>query len=178
MYSIYKLKLRSQAAVIKCLTLLNPFIMATKRTMPRIRRRQWSVKDVQFLVNNLHLSTESIAKHLNRTTHAVENKLHKMRKMHNISTRAEAVMAEAMSNRNAEPVEEAVEQEGFFFEENVREEKQLRIPDAEPVLDKTPAGKSTTYEISWAGGSMSVRGTRLKIDDESGVLSIALCSHE
>tara|TARA_R100000030_G_scaffold100860_1_gene95016 strand:- start:10427 stop:10867 length:441 start_codon:yes stop_codon:yes gene_type:complete len=134
--------------------------MATKRTTPkRITRLPWSVEHVQFLINNMHLSNDELAARLGRTRHAIENKLSKIRKTHNIDTKSNAIVNKAMENTQPN--------EGFYFAEDSGEttdNKQLSMLQIDDnVFEQKFEDNQVEYTVTWKGAKITFKASGMYI---------------
>lgn len=147
--------------------------MATRNNTPRARivRKSWTIEEVTFLINNMHLSNKDLAARLGRTGHAVINKLSKLRKNHRISTRSEAICNVAVKTQTNNGLnDQPVKREGFYFEEPIEIQetaKQLSMLKVEEnVLEQTIVKpKLVEYTITWNHAKMTFKASSMNIDN-------------
>lgn len=137
--------------------------MAAKRFMPktRVRRAPWTIEHVTYLINNMHLSTRELADVLDRTEHAIENKLSKLRKTHNIGSRAQAINNAAVSMHNSNKTDE-----GFYFEEpSVKKpnEQLSMLQVEENVFEETFKPEKVEYTVTWKGAKIMFKADGMYI---------------
>tara|TARA_R110002153_G_scaffold241179_1_gene396085 strand:+ start:247 stop:696 length:450 start_codon:yes stop_codon:yes gene_type:complete len=137
--------------------------MATKRFMPktRVRRAPWTIEHVTYLINNMHLSNEELSDVLDRTVHAIENKLSKLRKTHNIGSRTQAINNAAVTMHNSNKTDE-----GFYFEEpSVKKpnEQLSMLQTEENVFEETFKPKQVEYTLTWEGAVITFKAAGMYI---------------
>lgn len=143
--------------------------MAAKRFMPktRVRRAPWTIEHVTYLINNMHMSNEELSDVLDRTVHAIENKLSKLRKTHGIGSRTQAINNAAVTMHNSFVEErKSKTDEGFYFEEPIvkKPNEQLSMLQIEEnVFEETFKPEKVEYTITWQGTKITFRAAGMYI---------------